>query len=142
MEVSHVRNRLRAALDGARERVQLRRQRNAEAERGFDTFLATAVPIARQIANALKVEGYAFTVFTPERGLRLASDRGRDEFIDLSLDTSGDRPEVMARISFSRGSRTVDDERPVKRGAAPETITEEEVLDFFLAALEPWLERK
>lgn len=141
MEVSHVRNRLRLALQTARERAQARRQRIAEAEQAFERFLAMTTPIARQLANALKVEGYAFTVFTPERALRLAADRGRDEFIDLSLDTSGDEPQVMARISYSRGSRTLEAERPVKPGAAPDAISEEEVLDFLLDALQPWMGR-
>jgi hypothetical protein len=89
----------------------------------------------------LKAEGYAFTVFTPGGGLRLASDRTRDDFIELALDTSGDRPQVVGRISHARGSRTLDEERPVKPGAAPDAITEDDVLEFLLTALEPWLER-
>ena len=47
----------------------------------------------------------------------------------------------MARISYSRGSRTLEAERPVKPGAAPDAISEEEVLDFLLDALEPWMGR-
>jgi hypothetical protein len=35
----------------------------------------------------------------------------------------------------------VDEERPVKPGAAPDAITEDDVLEFLLGALEPWLER-
>lgn len=142
MEVSHVRNRLRLSIDAARERAQLRRERTAAAERSFASFLDTATALLRQLANALKVEGYGFTVFTPEGALRLASERSRDDFVELALDTSGERPEVMARISFTRGSRTVDEERPVKAGAAPDAITDTELLDFLLDALEPWLERR
>ena len=134
MEVSHVRNRLRIAMEGARERAQLRRQNAAAAEKGFETFLAIATPVVRQIANALKVEGYAFTVFTPERALRLASDRARDDFIEVTLDTSTDPPEVVARVSQARGSRTVDEERRLKPGSPPDAITEEEVLEFFALA--------
>jgi hypothetical protein len=89
----------------------------------------------------MKAEGYSFTVFTPGNGLRLASDRGRDDYIELALDTTGDRPEVMARVSQQRGSRTLDEEMPVKRGASPADISEDELLDFLLSALEPWLER-
>ena len=129
-------------MEGARERAQLRRQNAAAAEKGFETFLAIATPVVRQIANALKVEGYAFTVFTPERALRLASDRARDDFIEVTLDTSTDPPEVVARVSQARGSRTVDEERRLKPGSPPDAITEEEVLEFFLDALEPWIERK
>ena len=142
MEVSQVRRRVQAAIAAARERTQQHRGRVAEAERTYADFLEhVATPVTRQLANALKVEGHAFTVFTPGGGLRLAADRGRDDFIEFALDTDGDRPQVIGRISHSRGSRTVDEERPIKPGAAPDTLTEEDVLDFLLSALEPWLER-
>lgn len=141
MEISHVRNRLRLATEQARARAERRRQDVAAAERAFDTFLPMATGVARQLVNALKVENHAFTLFTPERSLRLASDRVRDDFIELTLDTTSDPPEVAARVSRVRGSRTVDVERRLKPGASPDAITEEEVLEFFLDALHPWLER-
>ena len=142
MEVSLVRKRLKTAIDAARQRAQFNRQRASEAERAYTTFLNdVATPVTRQVANALKAEGYHFTVFTPGGGLRLASDKTRDDFIELALDTSGDRPQVIGRVSHSRGSRTLDEERPVKPGASPEAISEDDVLDFLLSVLEPWLER-
>lgn len=142
MEVSQVRKRLKVAIDGSRERAARRRERVAEAQRAYEQFLTEiAIPVSRQLANAMKAEGYAFTVFTPGDGLRLAADRGRDDFIELALDATGDRPEVMARISQQRGSRTLDEEVAVKRGADPAAISEEEFLDFLLGALEPWFER-
>ena len=142
MEVSQVRKRLKMAIDGSRERAAKRREHVAEAQRAYEQFLTEiAIPMAKQLANAMKVEGYAFTVFTPGNGLRLAADRGRDDFIDLTLDSTGERPEVMARVSQQRGSRTLDEEVPVKRGAHPEEISEDEFLDFLLGALEPWFER-
>jgi hypothetical protein len=125
-------------LDAARERTRVRRQRVAEAEAAFTGFLELATPVLRQLAAALKAEGYAFTLFTPGHSVRLALDRSRDDFIELSLDTAGDHPEVIARISSTRGSRTIDEERPVKPGALPSEITEEEVLDFTLQALTRW----
>jgi hypothetical protein len=142
LEVSQVRRRLLNAIDASRRRSQQRRERVSEAQRAYETFLdAVATPVTRQLANALKAEGYSFTLFTPTGGLRLASDSGRDDFIDFALDSSGEQPEVIARVSYSRGSRTLDEERPVKRGAAPDAITEEDVLEFLVDALEPWLER-
>ena len=142
MEVSQVRKRLKMAIDGSRERAAKRRERVAEAQRAYEHFLTEiAIPMAKQLANAMKVEGYGFTVFTPGNGLRLAADRGRDDFIDLTLDSTGERPEVMARVSQQRGSRTLDEEMPVKRGAHPDEISEDEFLDFLLGALEPWFER-
>jgi hypothetical protein len=140
VEVSQVRKRLKAAIDGSRERASKRRERVAESERAYDTFLVEiAVPVARQLTNAMKAEGYSFTVFTPGNGLRFASDRGRDDFVELGLDTTGDTPEVTARVSQQRGSRTIDEEVPVKRGAHPGDITEDDFLEFLLGALERWL---
>jgi hypothetical protein len=142
MEISHVRNQLRNAIDRARDRAQHRRQRTQEAERAYESFLQNvATPVTRQVANALKAEGFAFTVFTPGGGLRLAADRGRDDYVELALETSNDRPQVMARISRTRGSRTIEDERAIKKDASPEQITEADVLEFWLDVLEPWFER-
>jgi hypothetical protein len=126
----------------ARDRAQKRRQRAADAEAAYDGFLThVATPLARQVANALNAEGYAFTVSTPGRGLRLALDRGRDDFIELALDTSADEPIVVGRTRRTRGSRTIEDERPIKSGAPPDQLSEQDVLEFLVSALEPWLER-
>jgi hypothetical protein len=130
------------AIGAARDRAQRRRQHTADAERAYEAFIRdVATPVTRQVANALKVENYAFTVFTPGSGVRLASDRGRDDFVEITLDTSGATPQVIGRISRTRGSRTLDEERPLKPGAMPDTIGEDDVLEFLLGALEPWLER-
>jgi hypothetical protein len=137
-----VRQRLLRAIDRARKGAQARRQHAADTERAYDTFLAeVATPVARMLVTALKAEGYGFTVNTPGGGLRLVPDRGRDDFIDLALDTTVDPPEVMARTSYERGSRTITNERAIKAGAPPQSITDEDVLAFLLEALTPWLER-
>jgi hypothetical protein len=142
MEVSQVNKRLTMAIEQARARAQTRRQRAASAEKAYGVFLETlATPVARQVANALKVAGIAFTLGTPGGGLRLSADRGRDDFIEFVLDASGDLPQAAGRISLSRGSRTIDEVVPVKPGAAIEELTEDDVLEFLVRALEPWLER-
>jgi hypothetical protein len=142
VEVSEVRRQLRHAIDRAKARAQEKRQNVAEAERAYAAFLEeVATPIIRMLANALKAEGYLFTVSTPSGGLRLASDRGRDDYIELTLDGSGDRPTVVGRVRHTRGSRTLEDERPIKAGAAPQDLTEADVVSFLVNALDPWLER-
>ena len=142
MEVSEVRRQLKHAMDRAKARAQQKRQDAAEAEHAYAAFLEqVATPIIRMLANALKAEGYPFTVSTPSGGLRLASDRGRDDYIELALDASGDKPTVVGRVRHTRGSRTLEDERPIKPGAAPQDLTEAEVLSFLVHALEPWLDR-
>ena len=129
-------------MDAARERSQQQRQRTTTAEQAYDRCLRDmAPPVTRQVANALKVENYAFTVFTPGGGLRLAADRGRDDYIEFALDAASDPPQVIGRISHARGSRTLNEERPIKPGTPPEGLSEEDVLAFLLDALEPWLER-
>jgi len=142
VEVSEVRRQLRHAIDRAKARAQQKRQTAADAERAYVAFLEqVATPTIRMLANALKAEGYLFTVSTPSGGLRLASDRGRDDYIDLALDVSGDEPTVVGRVRQTRGSRTLEDERPIKPGAAPQDLSETDVLSFLVNALDPWLER-
>jgi len=142
MEVSQVRRQVQAALAGARERAQQRRQRVADAESRYDRFLDNvAVPLARQVANVLKAEGRSFTVSTPGRTVRIETDRGRDDYVEISLNTDVDPPSVVAHIRHTRGSRTIDEERALKSGAPPDEISEDELLEFLLRALEPWIER-
>jgi hypothetical protein len=133
---------VQAVVATARERAQRRRQNVADAERAYDRFLAdVAIPIARQVANVLNVEGYPFSVSTPGRGVRLASERGRDDFIDVFLDTDTDPPAVVGHVRHTRGSRTIDQQRPVKADATPDQISEDELLEFLMRAIEPWMER-
>ena len=142
VEISVVRNRLNRTIELARERARQRRQRVAAAEQAYYTFLEdVATPVTRLLANSLKVENLPFTVFTPSGGLRLAFDRGRDDYVEFALDASVDPPQVIGRIRRARGSRTLDEERPVKPGAADDGVSEDDVLTFLLDALQPWFER-
>ena len=142
MEVSKVNKRVRNAIEHARSRAQARRTSAAAAEKAYAVFLETvATPVARQVANALKVAGIGFTVGTPGGGLRLAADRGRDDYVEFVLDTTGDTPQAAGRVSLTRGSRTLDQTLPVKPGTAIDALTEKDVLDFLVRSLEPWLER-
>ena len=142
MEVSQVNKRVQIAIEQARGRAQTRRHTAASADKAYALFLETvATPVTRQVANALKVAGIAFTLGTPGGGLRLAADRGRDDFIEFVLDASGDVPQAAGRVSVTRGSRTIDQVVPIKPATAIEDLTDEDVLDFLVGALEPWLER-
>jgi len=142
VEVSEVRRQLMHAIDRAKARAQQKRQRAADAERAYAAFLEDiATPTTRMLANALKAEGYQFTVSTPSGGLRLASDRGRDDYVEFALDNAGEPATVIGRRRHTRGSRTLEDERPVKVGAMPQDVSDADVLAFLVDALEPWLER-
>jgi hypothetical protein len=141
METSNVRQRLQQTIERAKRNAAARRTRNDAAARAFNDFLEqVAVPLFKQIANVLKIEGYAFTVFTPSGSVRLMSDRSADDYIEVSLDTSDSAPRVVARVSRSRGRRVVDAEHVVGPGP-PDALTEEELFAFLLKELEPFVER-
>jgi hypothetical protein len=139
METSEVRKRLNQTIDRAKRQAAERRARGDDATRAFETFLATiAVPLFRQVANILRADSYLFNVFTPSGSVRLMSDRVAEDFIELSLDTSGDRPQVVGHASRSRGRRVLVSERTI---GEPGELTEEAVLEFLLKELEAFVER-
>jgi hypothetical protein len=139
MEVSEVRKRLHATIERARKLAAERRSRGDEAARAFETLLSnTAVPVFRQVANILRSEGYLFNVFTPSGSVRLMADRVAEDFIELTIDTSGETPQVIGHTSRSRGRRVVESERAI---GDPAALTEEELLAFLLKELETFVER-
>ena len=141
METSEVRQRVQQANDRAKRAAADRRALSDEAAREFDAFLErVAAPLFRQVANALRAAGYGFTVFTPGGSVRLMSDKTAEDFIELTLDSSGTRPVVMGRTSRGRGRRVVESERPVAEGPVRD-ITEDRLLSFLVEELEPFVER-
>jgi hypothetical protein len=94
----------------------------------------------RQISSVLKAAGYPFAVFTPAGSVRLMSEKAAEDYIELSLDTSGDEPTVVGRISRARGRRVVETERAVADGPVRD-LSEEALLQFLLKELEPFVER-
>ena len=141
METSTVRNRLNLIIDAAKRSSAERRTRNDEAARAYERFLeVSAVPVFKQVAGALKASGYPFTVFTPGGSVKLMSDKSSEDYIEVSLDTSGDRPAVMGRSSRARGRRVVESERPIAQKAVGE-LTEEDVLEFVMKEIAPFVER-
>ena len=140
-EVSEIRKRLRHAIAKAREEASAHRALVDAAERDFGRFLEeVAAPAFRQFAGVLRAEGCPFHIATPAGGVRLESDRARDDFIELSLDTSGP-PVVIGRTSRGRGRRVVADERVLCDGAAVAALTEEDVLAFLLTVVPSLVER-
>jgi len=142
IEVSEIRKRLRHTLDQVKRSNLERRVRTDAAARAYDTFVSgTATPVFRMFAAALKAEGYPFSVFTPAGGLRLMSERSGDDFIELFLDTAADPPLASGRINRGRGRRLVTAERPIREDAAVDQLTDEDVTEFLLRELVPFLER-
>jgi hypothetical protein len=136
METAEVRRRLRGAIERARREAQARRERNDAAARAYEAFLTgRAVPLFHTFASALVGEGHRFKVFTPAGSVRLAAEAAADDFVELSLDADADPPAVTGRTSRGRGRRNITTERPLKPGQSIDTLTEEDVLEFLLAAI-------
>jgi hypothetical protein len=141
MEISEVRKRVHETIERARREAAARRVRVDEASREYAVFLDTvAVPLFRQISNALKAEGYPFTVFTPAGSVRLTSDKSGEDYVELSLDTSGREPIVVGKSSRARGRRVIESEQPVADPPAGK-ISEEQLIRFLLKEIEPFVER-
>lgn len=141
METSTVRRRVIEIIERAKRSAAQRRVRSDEAARAYGEFLQhIAIPLVRQVAGALKASGYPFGVFTPGGAVRLISEKASEDYIELSLDTSGEEPVVMVHVSRARGRRIVEAERPLAAGPIGD-LTEDQVLEFLIRELEPFVER-
>ena len=140
LDAGQLRKRVRAEIDAARRASATRRERAAAANRDYEAFLeARAVPAFRVMANVLRAEGIPFEVMTPSGGVRLVSDKNRDDMIELELDASLDPPQPLLSVVQSRGSRVLRTERLVKEGSPISDISDEDVIDLLVAQLKPWL---
>jgi hypothetical protein len=142
MEIPDVRRRLRAVIDQARREVAVRRERSDAAAREYAEFLEQrAVPTFHTFAAALMAEGYRFKVFTPAGSVRLASESAGEDFIEIVLDPTIDPPRVTGHTSRSRGRRSTSAERPIRAGAGTSDLSAEDVLEFLVEEIGPFVER-
>jgi hypothetical protein len=141
METSIVRRRVTETIERARRSAAQRREKSEEAARAYDEFLQqVATPLVKQIAGALRASGYPFGVFTPGGAVRLSSERASQDYIEISLDNSGDEPVVLGRVSRARGRRIIETEQPIATGPIGE-LTEDQLLEFVMKELERFVER-
>ena len=140
-EVAEVRKRVRYAIEQARRDSAERRERVTEAQKDYDTFLQTAaIPAFRMVANVLKSEGNLnFEVMTPAGGVRLQSERHREDAIEMELDTTADPPQPLVTITRARGSRLTQSDRSIKGSNPLARLTEDDVIDMLVEELRPWL---
>jgi hypothetical protein len=139
MEVSLVRRRLNETIERAKRRAADRRARSDAAGVAFGRFLEnTAIPLFRQIANILRADGYPYTVNTPSGSVRLTSDRRAEDFVEVTLDSSGDEPHLVLHSSRSWGGGVMESEKGI---GDPEKLTEDELLTAVLNELERFVEK-
>lgn len=137
MDVSELRKSILRALDNARKEAATRRTSVDEAGAAYATFLETvAVPLLRQAQSVLKAERQPFTVHTPAGSARLASDAAPETYLEITLDSTGAKPQVLGRISLARGRQgVVVDERPIGTETPIAKLGESDVAEFLLAAI-------
>ncbi|BCS31621.1 hypothetical protein TBR22_A08230 [Luteitalea sp. TBR-22] len=142
LETAEVRRQLTHRLAELK-KAQAQRRASADAARtAFDAILEREIaPTMRQFAQALKAEGFAFSVQTPAGAARLVSDRSSDNAIDVFLEVGGAQPAVIVRSAYSRGRRQLEDERTLAQGEAIGRIDGERVLAVLLDVIEPFVER-
>ena len=142
LETAEVRRQLTHKLAELKKAQVQRRAASDAARQAFETVLEREVaPTVRQFAQALKAEGFAFSVQTPASTVRLVSDRSREDVIDIVLELGGPQPAVVARSVVTRGRRELEDERLVAQGDAIATLDADRVLAVLLELIEPFVER-
>ena len=142
LETAEVRRQLTHRLAELR-KAQTQRRAIAEAARTtFEGVLEREIaPTMRQFAQALKAEGFPFSVQTPASTVRLVSDRSSDNVVDIVLELGGAQPAVLVRTAYTRGRRQLEDERTLAQGDAIASLDGDRVLAVLLDVIEPFVER-
>src|SRR5262245_9283953 len=137
MDTSELRKRILHALDAARRDAVARRTAVDEAGRAFETFLtATAVPLLRQAQDVLRAEGQVFRVETPVGSARIVSEKTGDTFIEFVLDIKPAQPQVIGRVSVTRGRQgVIVEERPITAGTPVADLGDDDVAKFLVTEI-------
>lgn len=142
LETAEVRRQLTHRLAELKKAQAQRRSATDAARAAFDSVLEREIaPTLRQFAQALKAEGFPFSVQTPAGTARLVSDRSSDNVVDIGLELGGRQPAVVVRTAFTRGRRQIEDERTLAEGEAIGALDGERVLAVLLDVIEPFVER-
>ena len=137
MDVSELRKRILHALDAARKDAVARRSEVDEATRAYEQFLENvAAPLLKQAQAVLRAEQQQFTVHTPAGSARLVSDSSPQTFVEFVLDVSPRVPQVLGRVSLTRGRQgIVVEERPLATGKPVSALTEDDVAQFLVTEI-------
>ena len=142
IDTGEIRKRLRLTIDRARKASEAQRAETDAAAGSFALFVErTAAPVFRGLVQALRAEGHLFSLETPADAIRITSDRSASDYIELTLDTNRRPVALIARTAYTRGRRTVEEERLIREGADFDAVTDEHLLELVLALLGPFVER-
>jgi len=137
MDVSELRKRILHALDAARKDAVTRRTEVDEASRAYEQFLENvAGPLLKQAQAVLRAEQQLFTVHTPAGSIRLVSDSAPQTFVEFVLEVSPRVPQVIGRVSLTRGRQgVVVEERPLASGKPVAELVEDDVAQFLVTEI-------
>ena len=139
-DTSELRKRVRAEIRRAQQVAEERRRQVADATRDGQTLLRRVVaPLFRNLAGVLRAEGHPFRVDTPSDAVRLVAEGAGENFVELALDPAVDPPQLLLRVSRSRGRRVRLDEKVACEHPQIGGLTEDGVLDLVVPELGPFL---
>ena len=122
---------------GAEER---RARAESEVRVGKRLLRTVVVPMFKTVAEALKVEGYAFRISTPVDSVRISVEGSGENFIEMIFDSAYDQLALRGRVSRLRGRQVLVDERIISAGSELSLLEDEQVLEFLLAELQPFVD--
>ena len=141
VDTSDVQKRVRRMIDQAKRAAHARRTRVAsETREGQQALRRVVAPVFKTVAAVLKAEGHPFRVSTPVDAVRMSAEGSGDNFVELVLDTTGDTSALRGRASRIRGRRVLVEEKSVSEGPDMATLSDEDVLEFLLGELGPYVE--
>ena len=141
LESSEIRRQIRLLIAESRRGAEDRRARaDSEARAGERLLRTVVVPMFKTVASALKSEGHAFRVSTPVGSVRISVEGSVENFIEMTFDSAHDQLALRGRVSRLRGRQVLVDERIIGAGSELSLLGDEQVLEFLLAELQPFVD--
>ena len=137
MDVSELRKRILRGIEDAKKHAAARRVVVDEARGEYERFLGgVAVPMVRQAADVLKAAGHPCDVHAPAESVRLVAEASPHTYLELELDVTKPRPQVLGRVSLARGRQgQIVEERALGNGKDVAALTEDDVSAFLAAEI-------
>lgn len=141
LENSEIRRQIRLMIAESKRGAEERRARaESEVRVGKRLLRTVVVPMFKTVAEALRIEGYAFRVSTPVDSVRISVESAGENFIEMIFDSAHDQLALRGRVSRLRGRQLVVDERIISAGLELSLLEDEQVLKFLLSELQPFVD--